>query len=110
MQDIGPLKLKRYIKVSPELRDSLVLMVNDGDSISEASKTLGIKYENAKYLCRTYRYSKTGVRRIKKSAERDMSSSVSEQDVKNGGGEMRPPLAKQALGSGEADMSGLRKF
>ena len=50
---------EKYARVSDKKRDQLVRMtVHSGLTIAKAAKVLGIKYDNAKFIMRTYRLEK----------------------------------------------------
>ena len=61
--------LRKYKKVSDDLRQQLVQMVDNGAQIKNAAQQLNINYENAKVICRTYRLEG---RAIKKSSYKQM--------------------------------------
>ena len=49
----------KYARVSDKKRAQLIkLTVGQGVTIAQASKTLGIKYDNAKFIMRTFRLEK----------------------------------------------------
>ena len=100
---------KKYKKVSAELRDRLILMVRGGKSIHQSAKTLGINYENAKYLFRTYGNKKGGHDKSKSILEYAGDSSSSGDNFQVGG-KSEASMAEKTLRIDVADMSGLQKF